>query len=212
MSVSANLLGCILFCNTFSNWMFYRSYILSEPRKAYTKPNYTKKNTFVSCAYLNSTQIRLQYSLAWRFYQYGDYVKLTPTKSSNWSPISDTTYRFPFCQLQLNIVVSLFFKWQCSRHGGTHLWFRGWGRRIQFEANQNNQKKEMLIKGIAHEGPTATSLHRGLKQVFCSCSLHLWKPIKKLISLRIQQNFSNILNTETIVHIILEVSENSKFF
>lgn len=52
----------------------------------------------------------------------------------------------------------------------------------------------------------------GLKQAFCSCSPHLWKPIKKLISLRSQQNFSNILNTETIVHIILEVSENSTFF
>lgn len=52
----------------------------------------------------------------------------------------------------------------------------------------------------------------GLKQAFCSCSPHLWNPIKKLTSLRIQQNFSNILNTETTVHIILEVSENSKFF
>lgn len=52
----------------------------------------------------------------------------------------------------------------------------------------------------------------GLKQAFCSCSPHLWNPIKKLISLRIQQNFFNILNTETIVHIILEVSENSEFF
>lgn len=190
--------------------MFYRRYILSTQKGIY-KTKLHQKNTSVSCAYLNSTHIRLQYSLAWRVYQYAEYVKLTPTKSSNWSPISDITYRFPFCQLQLNIVISLFFKWQCSRHGGTHLWSRGWGRRIQFEANQTNQKKNVNKRHCSWRSYCDLSTW-GLKQAFCSCSLYLWNPIKKLISLRSQQNFSNILNTETIVHIILEVSENSKFF